>query len=162
MKNKKNISEIPMAGSTIVHSIIGKHGSSRVLLKPAAPGTGVIAGGAARQVLEVAGVKDILAKSLGSPTHLNVAKATINGLLNQRTPDSVASLRGKKSSEVAPPGLVEAYEKTKAEKKLKVSDEIINLSQPLTRVKALRFIFQIKVYNMTPTIIKNSVMNITN
>ena len=106
---KKNIQDIPMAGSTIVHSIIGKHGSSRVLLKPAAPGTGVIAGGAARQVLEVAGVKDILAKSLGSPTHLNVAKATINGLLNQRTPDMVAVLRGKKSSEVAPAGLVEAY-----------------------------------------------------
>jgi small subunit ribosomal protein S5 len=112
-----------MAGSTIVHSIIGKHGSSRVLLKPAAPGTGVIAGGAARQVLEVAGVKDILAKSLGSPTHLNVAKATINGLLSQRTPDIVAGLRGKKPSEVAPPGLVAAYEKTKAEKKVKVTDE---------------------------------------
>ena len=94
---KKNVHEIPMAGSTIVHTIIGKHGSSRVLLKPAAPGTGVIAGGAARQVLEVAGVKDILAKSLGSPTHLNVAKATMQGLLNQRTPDIVAKLRGKKS-----------------------------------------------------------------
>ncbi len=120
---KKNIQDIPMAGSTIVHSIIGKHGSSRVLLKPAAPGTGVIAGGAARQVLEVAGVKDILAKSLGSTTHLNVAKATINGLLNQRTPDMVAVLRGKKPSEVAPAGLVEAYEKTKAEKKVKVADE---------------------------------------
>ena len=120
---KKNILDIPMAGSTIVHSIIGKHGSSRVLLKPAAPGTGVIAGGAARQVLEVAGVKDILAKSLGSPTHLNVAKATINGLLNQRTPDMVAGLRGKKPSEVAPAGLVEAYEKTKAERKVKVADE---------------------------------------
>ena len=112
---KKNVQDIPMAGSTIVHTIIGKHGSSKVLLKPAAPGTGVIAGGAARQVLEVAGVKDILAKSLGSPTHLNVAKATINGLLNQRTPDMVAGLRGKKPSEVAPPGLVKAYEKTKAE-----------------------------------------------
>ena len=116
---KKNISEIPMAGSTIVHSIVGKHGSSRVLLKPAAPGTGVIAGGAARQVVEVAGIKDILAKSLGSPTHLNVAKATLNGLLGQRTPDEVAKLRGKKAMEIAPKGLVDAYEKTKAERKLR-------------------------------------------
>ncbi len=119
---KKNIHLIPMAGSTIVHSIVGEHGSSRVLLKPAAPGTGVIAGGAARQVLEAAGVKDILAKSLGSPTHLNVAKATLNGLLNQRTPDSVAALRGKKVSEVAPQGLIEAYEKTKSDRKIKVND----------------------------------------
>ena len=119
---KKNIHAIPMAGSTIVHSIIGEHGSSRVLLKPAAPGTGVIAGGAARQVLEAAGVKDILAKSLGSPTHLNVAKATLNGLLNQRTPDSVAALRGKKVSEVAPQGLIDAYEKTNSERKIKVND----------------------------------------
>ena len=121
---KKNVNSIPMAGSTIVHAITGMHGSSKVLLKPAAPGTGVIAGGAARQVLEVAGVKDILAKSLGSPTHLNVAKATMNGLLNQRTPDKVAALRGKKPSEIAPQGLVDAFEKTKAERKtdLKVKD----------------------------------------
>jgi len=121
---KKSIHSIPMAGSTIVHTITGEHGSSKVLLKPAAPGTGLIAGGAARQVLEAAGVKDILAKSLGSPTHLNVAKATLNGLLNQRTPDMVAALRGKKPSEIAPQGLVEAFEKTKAERKTKtkVSD----------------------------------------
>ena len=121
---KKSIQSIPMAGSTIVHTITGEHGSSKVLLKPAAPGTGVIAGGAARQVLEAAGVKDILAKSLGSPTHLNVAKATMNGLLNQRTPDKVAALRGKKPSEIAPQGLVDAFEKTKAERKadIKVKD----------------------------------------
>ena len=121
---KKNVQSIPMAGSTIVHAITGMHGSSKVLLKPAAPGTGVIAGGAARQVLEVAGVKDILAKSLGSPTHLNVAKATMNGLLNQRTPYKVAALRGKKPIEIAPQGLVDAFEKTKAERKtdLKVKD----------------------------------------
>ena len=111
-----------MAESTIVHTITGEHGSSKVLLKPASPGTGIIAGGAAREVLQVAGVKDILAKSLGSPTHLNVAKATINGLLGQRTPDSVAKLRGKKPSEIAPKGLVDAYEKTKAERKVASQD----------------------------------------
>ena len=88
----------------------------------ASPGTGIIAGGAAREVLQVAGIKDILAKSLGSPTHLNVAKATINGLLGQRTPDSVAKLRGKKPSEIAPKGLVDAYEKTKAERKVASQD----------------------------------------
>ncbi len=107
---KKNIHPIPMAGSTIVHTTTGEHGSSKVLLKPAAPGTGVIAGGAVRQVLEAAGIKDILAKSLGSPTHLNVAKATLNGLLGQRTPDEVAKLRGKNVMEIAPKGLVDAYE----------------------------------------------------
>ena len=119
---KKNIHQIPMAGSTIVHTITGEHGSSKVLLKPASPGTGIIAGGAAREVLQVAGVKDILAKSLGSPTHLNVAKATINGLLGQRTPDSVAKLRGKKPSAIAPNGLVDAYDKTKAESKVASQD----------------------------------------
>jgi small subunit ribosomal protein S5 len=119
---KRDIHQIPMAGSTIVHTIIGEQGSSKVLLKPASPGTGIIAGGAAREVLQVAGIKDILAKSLGSPTHLNVAKATMNGLLGQRTPDSVAKLRGKKPSEIAPKGLIEAYEKTKAERKVTIQD----------------------------------------
>ena len=117
---KKEIHAIPMAGSTIVHTITGHHGASEVLLKPAAPGTGVIAGGAARQVLEAAGIKDILAKSLGSPTHLNVAKATLNGLIEQRTPESVAKIRGKKQDEVSPPGLIRAYEGTKAVRKVKV------------------------------------------
>ncbi len=119
IENAKNeMHEIQMAGTTIVHTIIGHHGASEVLLKPASPGTGVIAGGAARQVLEAAGIKDILAKSLGSPTHLNVAKATLHGLLEQRTPESVAKIRGKKQSEVSPPGLIKAYEATKATKKV--------------------------------------------
>ena len=67
---RRSMVEIPMAGQTVVHEIIGEHGASRVLVKPAAPGTGVIAGGAARQIIEAAGIKDALAKSLGSPTHL--------------------------------------------------------------------------------------------
>jgi small subunit ribosomal protein S5 len=75
---RKAMVAIPMAGTTLIHEVTGVHGASRVLLKPAAPGTGVIAGGAVRQVLEAAGVKDALAKALGSPTHLNVAKATMN------------------------------------------------------------------------------------
>ncbi len=80
-----------------------------MLLKPAAPGTGVIAGGAVRQILEAAGIRDVLAKSLGSPTHINVAKATMNGLRGQRRPDEVARARGKSLEEVAPPALLASY-----------------------------------------------------
>lgn len=105
---------VPMAGSTIVHEVVGEHGASRVMLRPAAPGTGVIAGGAARQILEAAGIRDALAKSLGSPTHLNVAQATIDGLRNQRRPDDVARMRGKQADEVVPPGLLAAYRSTES------------------------------------------------
>ncbi|MDF1596633.1 MAG: 30S ribosomal protein S5 [Acidimicrobiia bacterium] len=103
---------IPMAGSTTIHENIGNHSASRVLVKPAAPGTGVIAGGAVRQILEAAGIRDALAKSLGSPTHLNVAKATMNALLTQHRPDEIAKLRGKSAEEVTPPGLLAAYRST--------------------------------------------------
>jgi small subunit ribosomal protein S5 len=106
--------EIPMAGQTVIHQATGIHGASRVLIKPAAPGTGVIAGGAVRQILEAAGVKDALAKSLGSPTHLNVAKAAMNALTGQRRPDEVARLRGKQAEDIAPPGLLAAYRSTEA------------------------------------------------
>jgi small subunit ribosomal protein S5 len=105
---------IAMAGQTVVHQTTGEHGASRVLIKPAAPGTGVIAGGAVRQILEAAGVKDALAKSLGSPTHLNVAKAAMNALTSQRRPDEVARLRGKQAEEIVPPGLLAAYRGTES------------------------------------------------
>ena len=109
---RREMVEIPMAGQTIVHQQLGRHGASKVLVKPAAPGTGVIAGGAVRQILEAAGIKDALAKSLGSPTHLNVAKAAMDALVSQRRPDEVAKMRGKTAEEIAPPGLLGAYNGT--------------------------------------------------
>ena len=109
---KRNMEHVPMAGSTIIHEIIGEQGASRVLLKPAAPGTGVIAGGAVRQILEAAGIKDVLAKSLGSPTHINVARATINALMGQMRPDEVAKARGKQAEEIFPPAMLAAYRST--------------------------------------------------
>ena len=106
---RKSMMDVPMAGQTIIHVNIGEQGASRVLLKPAAPGTGVIAGGAVRQILEAAGVKDILGKSLGSPTHVNVAKATMAALMTQDRPDEVARARGKRAEEIFPPALLAAY-----------------------------------------------------
>ncbi len=106
---RKSMVDVPMAGSTIIHEIIGIHGASRVLLKPAAPGTGVIAGGAVRQILEAAGIRDVLAKSLGSPNNINVAKATMEALLGQDRPDEIARTRGKKAEEIFPPALLAAY-----------------------------------------------------
>ena len=109
---RKSMFAVPMAGTTLIHRVIGQQGASKVLLKPAAPGTGVIAGGAVRQILEAAGIRDALAKSLGAPTHLNVAKATINGLKAQRRPEEVAKARGKTPEEITPPGLLAAYRST--------------------------------------------------
>jgi len=97
----KNIVSISIVdGRTIPHEAIGVRGASKVLLKPAAEGTGVKAGGAVRAVLELAGVKDILSKSLGSNTKLNVAHATLEALKSQRTKEEVAKLRGKKVEEI--------------------------------------------------------------
>jgi len=106
---RKNMFDVPMAGQTIIHKVIGQQSASRVLLKPAAPGTGVIAGGAVRQILEAAGISDVLSKSLGSPTHVNVAKATVNALQAQQRPDVVAKARGKRPEELFPPALLAAY-----------------------------------------------------
>src|SRR5258708_2624860 len=114
---KKNLFAVPLAGSTITHPILGERGAGRVLMKPAAPGTGVIAGGAARAILEAAGMHDILAKSLGSTNAINVAHATIAGLKGLKRPDEVARLRGKSPEEVTPVGVLRAYEQTERERK---------------------------------------------
>lgn len=91
---KKSLVHVRMVGATIPHPITGQQGASRILMKPASKGTGIIAGGAARSILELAGVGDVLAKSLGSRAPLNVARATINGLQQLRTFEEVARLRG--------------------------------------------------------------------
>jgi small subunit ribosomal protein S5 len=105
---KKNIIRVPMIGSTIPHEVIGRAGASKVLLRPAAPGTGVVAGGSVRAILEVAGVKDVLGKSLGSSNAINTARATIDCLLKLKDPHEVAKLRGKPLSEILPKGMLEA------------------------------------------------------
>lgn len=91
---KKQMIQIPLMRTTIPHEILGRYGSGRVMLKPASQGTGVVAGGAARAVLEAAGVKDVLSKSLGSDNPHNVVKATLQGLRSLRAPEEVARARG--------------------------------------------------------------------
>ena len=106
---KRNLFDVPLAGATITHPVIGQTGAGRVLMKPAAPGTGVIAGGAARIILEEAGIHDVLCKSLGSANHINVARATIAGLQALERPDEVAKRRGLPADEFVPRGLLNAY-----------------------------------------------------
>ncbi len=113
---KKNLYRVPKHGSTITHPVVGVFGSGRVLLKPASPGTGVIAGGGVRAVLELAGIHDILSKSLGTQNPINLVKATLAGLQDLRTPEEVAEIRGLSIAEVLglsneqPAGAVETLE----------------------------------------------------
>src|SRR5215204_7660031 len=105
---RKNLFEVPMYGSTITHQVTGVYGAGRVLLKPAAEGTGVIAGGGVRAVLELAGIRDVLSKSLGTQNPINLVKATMEGLTGLRRPQDVAKLRGLSIKQVLGLDLQEA------------------------------------------------------
>ena len=99
---KKNLFTVPKHGTTITHGIIGKFGAARVMLRPASEGTGVIAGGGVRAVLELGGIRDILAKSIGTTNPINMLKATVDGLQRLRRPEEVAQQRGLTISQVLP------------------------------------------------------------
>ena len=101
-KAKRSMIEVPLVGTTIPHQVLSKYGAAKVLLKPASPGTGVVAGGGVRAVVEAAGIKDILSKSLGSANILNVAKATLEGLRQLKSVEEEAKRRGKPKEQVLP------------------------------------------------------------
>jgi len=119
---KKNLFTVPKHGTTITHETIGRFGAARVMLRPASEGTGVIAGGGVRAVLELGGVRDILAKSLGTTNPINMLKATVEGLQNLRRPEEVAAARGLTVSQVLPAGAKPEEEEQPAQA-VEVADE---------------------------------------
>ena len=110
---RKNLIRIPKYGNTITHKIIGRFGAGHVVLRPASPGTGVIAGGGVRAVLELGGVRDVLTKSIGTQNPINLVKATMDGLMRLRSPEQVAELRGLTVKQVLGIDLKEAAAKAK-------------------------------------------------
>jgi small subunit ribosomal protein S5 len=105
---KRSMFEVPMMGTTIPHQVIGEDAAGVVLLKPAAPGTGVIAGGPVRAVVEAAGIKDILSKSLGSGNPINIVAASISALRQLKRPEEIAKARGRDITEIAPRAMLDA------------------------------------------------------
>ena len=123
---KKNLFRVPKYKTTITHQAVGRHGAGRVLLKPASEGTGVIAGGGVRAVLELAGIHDILSKSLGSSNPQNLVMAAVDGLKQLRTPQEVATLRGKRVGEMlgATPRTAEVTEDVEVIEVIEVVEEL--------------------------------------
>jgi small subunit ribosomal protein S5 len=123
---KKNLFTVPKHGSTITHEVVGRFDAARVLLRPASEGTGVIAGGGVRAVLELGGVRNVLAKSLGTTNPINMAKATVAALQDLRRPEDVAKIRGKTISEVLPlPAIVPAVEEDAAPEEAVATTEVV-------------------------------------
>jgi small subunit ribosomal protein S5 len=131
---KKNLLEVPFVGSTIPHQILGKSGASLVLMKPASPGTGVVAGGSVRAILECAGVRDVLGKSLGSPNPINSAHATMDGLRRLKRADEVARLRGKTIEEMLPKGVLKTMAAAAEGHAVAVEAEIVDMAEEIVSV----------------------------
>jgi small subunit ribosomal protein S5 len=119
---KKNLFTVPKHGQTITHQVLGRFGAARVLLRPASPGTGVIAGGGVRAVLELGGIHDVLAKSLGTSNPINMLKAAEQALRQLRRPEDVAKARGKQISEVLPYQVPPVVEESAAEEVTTVAE----------------------------------------
>jgi small subunit ribosomal protein S5 len=126
---KKKMFDVPMMGTTIPHQVLAEDGAGVVLLKPAAPGTGVIAGGAVRALVECAGIKDILTKSLGSSNPINIVKAAMSGLRQLKRPEHVASLRDRDVTEVAPKPMLDAVAAAQARTRAKAAEEAMGDGQ---------------------------------